>query len=180
MSVITVKDKKHFNELIKSNPKVAIDFTATWCGPCKVIGPKFANLAGQFPEVAFLKVDVDEVSEVAQAQSITAMPTFQFFIEGKQSEKHKPVIGANLPTLTAALEALKKEKVGNADKDAAPAAEQPKKDDAAPAAEQPKKEGAAPAPAAKKTEEAAPATTEQPKKEVAADADKAPAAAPAA
>ncbi|KAJ2506670.1 thioredoxin trx1 [Coemansia sp. RSA 1694] len=171
MSVITVKDKKHFNELIKSNPKVAIDFTATWCGPCKVIGPKFANLAGQFPEVAFLKVDVDEVSEVAQAQSITAMPTFQFFIEGKQSEKHKPVIGANLPTLTAALEALKKEKVGNADKVAAPAA---------PAAEQPKKEDAAPAPAAKKTEEAAPATTEQPKKEVAADADKAPAAAPAA
>ena len=37
---------------------VAVDFTATWCGPCKMIGPRFAAMADGFPLVDFVKVDV--------------------------------------------------------------------------------------------------------------------------
>ncbi|KAJ2745728.1 hypothetical protein GGI20_001952 [Coemansia sp. BCRC 34301] len=177
MSVITVKDKSHFAEIIANHSKVVVDFTATWCGPCKVISPKFAKLAAEFPDVAFLKVDVDDVSEVAQAQGITAMPTFKFFVDGKQSEDHKPVIGANVATLTAAVEALKKAKVASADKSTAPA--KPTTKDAATATEKPKSDAAAPIPASKKPEGAAP-VAEQPKKEVVIDTDKAPATAPAA
>ena len=37
---------------------VAVDFTATWCGPCKMIGPRFAAMATEFPLIDFVKVDV--------------------------------------------------------------------------------------------------------------------------
>jgi thioredoxin 1 len=40
---------------------VVIDFTASWCPPCRIIAPIFADLARKFPHVAFLKVDVDEL-----------------------------------------------------------------------------------------------------------------------
>ena len=58
---------------------VVVDFTATWCGPCQRIAPVFAKLAEEMPDVVFVKVDVDENEDTAQACGIQAMPTFQFY-----------------------------------------------------------------------------------------------------
>ena len=62
---------------------IVVDFTAAWCGPCQKIKPIFTQLANEFPHVIFVKVDVDLNQETAQACKVTAMPTFQFFKEGK-------------------------------------------------------------------------------------------------
>ena len=70
---------------------VVIDFTASWCGPCRFIAPFLAELARKLPQVIFLKVDVDELKTVAQDWAVEAMPTFMFLKEGKIVDK---VVGA--------------------------------------------------------------------------------------
>merc|ERR1712226_473261 len=63
---------------------VVVDFTATWCGPCKMIAPAFEKMAAEFPQVTFIKVDVDQNAEVAQECQISAMPTFKCFRDKKE------------------------------------------------------------------------------------------------
>jgi len=79
---------------------VVLDCFATWCGPCKVIAPKVAKFSEEYPQAKFFKVDVDEVSDVAQELGIRAMPTFLLF---KNGEKVGEVVGANERALEAAI-----------------------------------------------------------------------------
>ena len=89
-----IESKEEFDAtLTEAGEKaVIIDFTATWCGPCQFIGPKFVQMADEFTNVVFIKVDVDACSEVAEYCSIQAMPTFQVF---KNNEKVEELVGAN-------------------------------------------------------------------------------------
>jgi thioredoxin 1 len=82
---------------------VVLDCFATWCGPCKVIAPKVSKFSDDFPQVKFFKVDVDEVSDVAQELGIRAMPTFLLF---KGGEKVGEVVGANEKALEAAIKKI--------------------------------------------------------------------------
>ncbi|KAL3525335.1 hypothetical protein ACH5RR_013707 [Cinchona calisaya] len=74
-----------------SKKLIVVDFTASWCGPCRFIAPFFAELAKKLPSVTFIKVDVDELKSVAQDWAVEAMPTFVFLKEGKIVDK---VVGA--------------------------------------------------------------------------------------
>lgn len=87
-----VDSKAAFDESIKSGKLVVVDFYATWCGPCKVIAPKVAEMDNEFDGVEFIKVDVDSLSEVAAEYQIRAMPTFLLFKDGQEVAK---VVGAN-------------------------------------------------------------------------------------
>ncbi|KAK1278676.1 TPR repeat-containing thioredoxin TDX [Acorus gramineus] len=71
---------------------VVLYFTATWCGPCRFIAPLFSSLAGKYPKVVFLKVDIDELGHVAQRWDVNSVPTFFFIRNGKQIDK---VLGAD-------------------------------------------------------------------------------------
>ncbi|CAK9157085.1 unnamed protein product [Ilex paraguariensis] len=73
------------------NKLIVVDFTASWCGPCRFIAPFLAELAKKLPNVTFLKVDVDELKSVATDWAVEAMPTFMFLKEGKIVDK---VVGA--------------------------------------------------------------------------------------
>ncbi|XWS24425.1 hypothetical protein CRYUN_Cryun28dG0100800 [Craigia yunnanensis] len=74
-----------------SKKLVVVDFTASWCGPCRIITPVLVDLAKKLPNVIFLKVDVDELNTVAQDWAVEAMPTFVFLKEGTIVDK---VVGA--------------------------------------------------------------------------------------
>ncbi|GAX09726.1 thioredoxin 1 [Fistulifera solaris] len=71
---------------------VVIDFTATWCGPCKMISPVFHELSESFDDVVFLKVDVDENPDTAAKYNVSAMPTFLFIKGGEIVDR---MMGAN-------------------------------------------------------------------------------------
>lgn len=75
-----------------------MDFTASWCGPCRFIAPVFADLAKKFVNSVFLKVDVDELKSVAQDWAVEAMPTFIIMKEGTILER---IVGAQKDQLSA-------------------------------------------------------------------------------
>jgi len=80
-----------------SNGKiVVVDFTASWCGPCKIITPFYSELSEKYPQLVFLKVDVEEMPELSATWDVQAMPTFFFVKDGKQIDK---LVGANKPEL---------------------------------------------------------------------------------
>ncbi|KAI9341752.1 activator of Hsp70 and Hsp90 chaperone [Obelidium mucronatum] len=68
-----------------------------------MVAPRFEALAGQYPDVNFLKVDVDEMKSIASAHQVSAMPTFMFFQSG---EKLDQVVGAEIAKVEALTAAL--------------------------------------------------------------------------
>ncbi|KAI3376332.1 hypothetical protein L3Q82_016814, partial [Scortum barcoo] len=98
-----------FLSILKENKDklVVVDFTASWCGPCKMIGPEFDRLSKlpEYANVVFLKVDVDDGSDVSEHCKINCMPTFQFY---KNGEKVDEFSGANKDTLVEKINALTK------------------------------------------------------------------------
>ena len=66
---------------------LVIDFTATWCPPCKRIGPIFEGHVAGYPELVLKKLDVDANAEGAQAAGIQCMPTFKVYKNGAEAEK---------------------------------------------------------------------------------------------
>nr|KYP66910.1 Thioredoxin H-type [Cajanus cajan] len=81
--------------------RIVVDFTASWCGPCRFISPFLSELAKKFTNVIFLKVDVDELKTVAEDFAVEAMPTFVFVKEGTLLGK---VVGAKKEELQQTIE----------------------------------------------------------------------------
>ncbi|KAG8098589.1 hypothetical protein GUJ93_ZPchr0013g37680 [Zizania palustris] len=94
-AVVSVHSRATWDEqwgAVKSTPKLmVIDFSASWCGPCRFIEPSFKEMASRFTDAVFLKIDVDELSEVARQWKVEAMPTFVLIKSGREVSR---VVGA--------------------------------------------------------------------------------------
>ena len=96
---LTITDS-NFDQLLAEGKPMVVDFWATWCGPCKKIGPYIEELAEQYAnQVIIGKVDVDENDHLAIRFGIRNIPTILFFRNGEVADKQ---IGA---APKAALEA---------------------------------------------------------------------------
>ena len=80
---------------------VVVDFYATWCGPCKIIGPKFVKMQEDFPNATLVKIDVEANEETAEEYEIESMPHFLMFLNG---EKVDEMIGSNAVKLKETIE----------------------------------------------------------------------------
>ena len=82
-----------FETLIKSDKPVLVDFYATWCGPCQMLGPILKEVKDNFKErISILKIDVDKNQEVAAHYRIKGVPTMMLFQNGKQLWRQSGVL----------------------------------------------------------------------------------------
>lgn len=77
---------QNFKELIKEG-KVIVDFFATWCGPCKMLGPVLEKVAEEYKDVKFVKMDVDECPNISKEFGIMSVPTLLKFENGNLIDK---------------------------------------------------------------------------------------------
>lgn len=77
----------NISTILKDNKITLIDFWAPWCGPCRILGPIIDELAGDNPDIAIGKLNVDENSDTPLEFSIRGIPAIIFFKDGKEVDK---------------------------------------------------------------------------------------------
>ena len=77
-------DQKEFDTLAATpNKLILVDFFATWCGPCKMLAPVLEEVSESYPEVTFVKVDVDNDEALARRYNISVIPTLVLLRNGE-------------------------------------------------------------------------------------------------
>lgn len=84
MAVIPANDT-NFSELLRQQPRVIVKYFATWCGACRLMGPKFARLSEdpRFAGITFLEVDAEHNPEARHTAGVDNLPFFATFKEGQ-------------------------------------------------------------------------------------------------
>ena len=88
-NLLAIDDANFDEEVLRSSIPVLIDFTATWCGPCRVLGPIVEKLADELQgSVKVGKVDISDSPNVASRYGIRSVPTVMVFQGGKPVGQH--------------------------------------------------------------------------------------------
>ncbi len=92
LSIIPVKDSNFELEVIQSNQTVLVDFSANWCGPCRMIAPIISEIAEEYNNIIkVVKIDTDVSTNVPAKYGIRSIPTLMIFKDGVKVDT---VIGA--------------------------------------------------------------------------------------
>ena len=88
-NVFTFDDSNFDAEVIQSDLPVLVDFTATWCGPCRMLAPHVDKVADQYKgKVKVGKLDIDAAPQTAAKYAIRSVPTLMVFKGGKRTDQH--------------------------------------------------------------------------------------------
>ena len=85
---INVTEDTFENEVINATEPVLVDFSAVWCGPCKMLDPIVKHLAGEWDgKVKVVKIDADSNPNILMQYSVLGIPTLLFFKGGEIKER---------------------------------------------------------------------------------------------
>lgn len=93
-ATIKITDVATFDELVRDAPvPILIDFSATWCGPCRMAAPEVARAAAQLAgRAAVVEVDIDALPTIAQRYAISSVPTFVVLHGGQVATQRSGVV----------------------------------------------------------------------------------------
>ena len=101
-----MSNDKSFGELIRGDKPVLVDFSAEWCGPCKMMPPILHELKQMVGDSAILlKIDIDKNPQVAASYNVQSVPTLMVFQKGQVKWRQSGVTPAR--ALKAALDGVR-------------------------------------------------------------------------
>lgn len=75
-------EQDNLQEIVNGNDKVAVQFSASWCGNCRIMKPKFKKLASEKEGITFVIVDAEKFPESRKLANVSNLPTFAIFENG--------------------------------------------------------------------------------------------------
>ncbi|MEO1374116.1 MAG: thioredoxin [Cyanobacteria bacterium J06635_10] len=92
MTTVTTVPESDFETLLKSENLLVVDFTATWCGPCRLVAPLMEQLSDEYKEtIKVVKIDVDKDKPLAKKYEVRTIPAVLYFKNGELVETIKGV-----------------------------------------------------------------------------------------
>lgn len=86
-------------DLVNQNEKVIVQYSASWCGNCRIMKPKFKKMASENEHVTFVLIDAEQNPESRKLANVSNLPTFATFVNGQlvnQSQTNKAEVLAEL------------------------------------------------------------------------------------
>ena len=88
MAVLEINKKEFEKEVLKEKGKVLVDFNATWCGPCRMMGPIIEELSDKIDKVKFVSIDIDKEEDLSEDYGIMSIPTIVLFENGEEVNRN--------------------------------------------------------------------------------------------
>ncbi|MET7276170.1 thioredoxin family protein [Streptomyces flaveolus] len=104
MAIKELQNVREFNDTLSNNNRVVVNFSSPFSRAASLIEPTVEELAKSYPQITFVKVDIEQFEQIGAEHDVVAFPTFVFFKDGVRQEPS--VVGANKMELEEKVKSL--------------------------------------------------------------------------